>query len=149
MCELGLLQQADLAISPCFFALTHSKICTTGYRLGVMTMTDTREHALRVWVTPEEKAVIDQHAKATCMSCSGYLRTLGVGYVPPSKLDALQMRELAKVNADMGRLGGLLKMLLTNQERRTAELDQQLESLLNQITAAQADLWSIAQRLKK
>lgn len=114
-----------------------------------MIMTDTREHALRVWVTLEEKALIDQHAKATCMSCSRYLRTLGVGYVPQSKLDVFHMLELAKVNGGMGRLGGLLKMLLTNQERRTPELDRQLESLLDEIAVVQGDLWTIAQKLKE
>lgn len=111
-------------------------------------MTDTREHALRVWVTPEEKAVIDQHAKATCMSRSRYLRTLGIGYVPASKLDAFQMLELAKANANIGRLGGLLKMLLTNQERRTPELDMLLEGLLDEIVVAQGDLRVIANKLK-
>ena len=103
-------------------------------------MTDTREHALRVWVTPEEKAVIDQHAESTCMSCSAYLRQLGLGYIPASKLDTKAVLHLAKVNGDMGRLGGLLKMMLTNQERRTPETDKALEDLLDQIALVQADL---------
>ncbi len=111
-------------------------------------MTDTREHALRVWVTPEEKAVIDQHAESTCMSCSAYLRQLGLGYIPASKLDTKAVLHLAKVNGDMGRLGGLLKMMLTNQERHTPESEAALERLLDEIEQTQRDLWSIVCKLK-
>lgn len=110
-------------------------------------MTDTREHALRVWVTPEEKAVIDQHAESTCMSCSAYLRQLGLGYIPASKLDTKAVLHLAKVNGDMGRLGGLLKMMLTNQERRTPETERALERLLGEIEVTQQELFAIVKKI--
>ncbi len=93
-------------------------------------MSEVREYALRVWVAPEEKEQIQTNAESCSLSCSAYLRQLGLGYIPASKLDAAAMRQLAKVNGDMGRLGGLLKMILTNQERRTPETEAALERLL-------------------
>ena len=48
---------------------------------------------------------------------SSLLRCLGMGHQPPSILDSKMILELAKINGDQGRLGGLLKMWLTNDER--------------------------------
>lgn len=111
-------------------------------------MSEIRENALRVWVAPEEKEQIQTNAESCNLSCSAYLRQLGLGYIPASKLDAAAMRQLAKVNGDMGRLGGLLKMMLTNQERRTPETEKAMELLLVEIGRAQHDLWSVVCKLK-
>lgn len=111
-------------------------------------MSEVRENALRVWVAPEEKEQIQTNAESCNLSCSAYLRQLGLGYIPASKLDATAMRQLAKVNGDMGRLGGLLKMMLTNQERRTPETAAALERLLGEIELTQCDLKGIANKLK-
>lgn len=110
-------------------------------------MSEVRENALRVWVAPEEKEQIQTNAESCNLSCSAYLRKLGLGYIPASKLDASAMRQLAKVNGDMGRLGGLLKMLLTNQERRTPETAAALERLLGEIETVQKELRLAAKRL--
>lgn len=149
MCELGLLQRADLSIS--LFIRIKLLNFFKYKRLPPrrIAMTDAREHALRVWVTPEEKAVIYRHAESTSMSCSRYLRTLGIGYVPRSTLDSSQMLDLVRANANLARLGGLLKMLLTNQERRTPELCAQIDNLLNEMVNGQRDLRAIADKLKK
>lgn len=111
-------------------------------------MSEVRENALRVWVAPEEKDQIQTNAESCSLSCSAYLRQLGLGYIPASKLDATAMRELAKVNGDMGRLSGLLKMMLTNKERHTPELGRRLEGLLEEIEVTQGDLKAIARLLK-
>jgi len=68
-------------------------------------------------VLPSEKEEIKTRAKACGMSVAAYLRTLGLNHRPKAVLDAKAVLELAKVNGDLGRLGGLLKMLLTNNER--------------------------------
>jgi len=72
---------------------------------------------INVWVTPGEKAQIDALARQTGHSMSSLLRCLGMGHQPPSILDSKMILELAKINGDQGRLGGLLKMWLTNDER--------------------------------
>lgn len=111
-------------------------------------MPEVRENALRVWVAPEEKEQIQTHAESCNLSCSAYLRQLGLGYIPASKLDSAAMRQLAKVNGDMGRLGGLLKMMLTNQERRTPDTEAALERLLGEIEVAQKELLKTVRQLK-
>jgi len=76
-----------------------------------------------VRVTPDEKAVIESLAKQTGHSTSAYLRLLGQGYVPKSIVDHGKVMELARINGDLGRLGGLLKLWLTN-DARTAQFGE-------------------------
>ena len=77
-----------------------------------------------VRVTPDEKAVIESLAKQTGHSTSAYLRLLGQGYVPKSIIDHGKVMELARINGDLGRLGGLLKLWLTN-DARTAQFGEE------------------------
>lgn len=51
------------------------------------------------------------------MSLSGYARTLALGEAPVTNADLNEMNKVMKISADLGRLGGLLKMFLTNDER--------------------------------
>ncbi len=76
-----------------------------------------------VRVLPDEKAIIESHAKQTGHSTSSYLRLLGLGYAPKSIVDNAQVLELARINGDLGRLGGLLKLWLTN-DARTAQFGE-------------------------
>ncbi len=71
----------------------------------------------KVYVTPEEKARIAANARASRLSMSAYARALALGEHPAGALDLDAADRLFKVHADLGRLGGLLKMLLTNDER--------------------------------
>jgi hypothetical protein len=64
-----------------------------------------------VRVTPDEKAEIEALAKQTGHSTSAYLRLLGQGYVPKSIIDHSKVMELARINGDLGRLGGAIKTL--------------------------------------
>ncbi len=71
----------------------------------------------KVYVTPEEKTRIAANARASRLSMSAYARALALGERPPAAVDMDAVKKLIKVSADIGRLGGLLKMLLTNDER--------------------------------
>lgn len=55
--------------------------------------------------------------KAAGLSLSAYLREVGLGTPPRSVVDYEQVAVLAQIHADLDRLGGLLKMWLTNNER--------------------------------
>ena len=55
------------------------------------------------------------------MSDSGYLRALGLNMPIKSTLDQEAILELAKINGDLGHLGGLLKMWLSNEDRAINE----------------------------
>ena len=70
-----------------------------------------------VRVTPEEKRGIDEMARTTGNSTSAYLRKVGLGYQVKSVLDFERVAELAKINGDLVRLGGLLKLWLSNDKR--------------------------------
>ena len=111
----------------------------------------TRKHAhLRVPVLPEEKALIEKQARAAGRSVAAYLRALGMGYEVGSVIDAELVGELAKVNADQGRLGGLLKLWLTNDERFAgfdeATMRATIKAVLSKIEATQDVLLELATR---
>jgi hypothetical protein len=77
-----------------------------------------RDHQpIRVWCLPEEKARIKANARDAGMSVSQYLRNVGMGYRIEGVIDAELVLQLAKINGDQGRLGGLLKLWLTNSEK--------------------------------
>jgi hypothetical protein len=103
---------------------------------------------IKVWVTPSEKKTIDANAKACGMSNSAYLRQVGLGMPIKSILDQNSIADLAKVNADQGRLGGLLKLWLTNDEKLKlydrAKLNMNIIKLLEEIKRLQALLFEKA-----
>ena len=103
---------------------------------------------IKVWVTPSEKEIIHENAKACGMSNSAYLRQVGLGMPIKSILDQNSIADLAKVNADQGRLGGLLKLWLTNDEKLKlydrAKLNMNIIKLLEEIKRLQAVLFEKA-----
>lgn len=67
----------------------------------------TRKHGkhLRVPVLPSEESEIKSNAGKAGLSVADYLRRLGMGYRIESVLDQEHILTLAKINADLGRLG--------------------------------------------
>ena len=108
-----------------------------------------RVQLILVRVLPSEKEEIKTRAKACGMSVACYLRTLGLNHRPKAVLDAKAVMELARVNGDLGRLGGLLKMLLTNNERLKGQdrAAHTIEALLADIQTTQATLFEAARRV--
>lgn len=83
---------------------------------GCMTKTAARRTAvIKVRLSPAEALEIQRRAAAARLAAAPYLRILGLGWTPKSTLDHQAMLELSKVNADLGRLSGLLKLWLTSQ----------------------------------
>ena len=101
-----------------------------------------------VWVTPTEKQTIHANAKACGMSNSAYLRKVGLGIPIKSIFDQNSIADLAKVNANQGRLGGLLKLWLTNDEKLKpydrVKLSTNITKLLGEIKRLQALLFEKA-----
>lgn len=75
------------------------------------------KNRITVWLLPEEKVEISEKADAHSMSASAYLRQLGLNHPIKSTIDFQSVLELCKINGDLARLGNLLKMWLTNQNR--------------------------------
>jgi hypothetical protein len=68
-------------------------------------------------VLPDEEEAIKEKARQAGLSVAAYLRNVGMGYRIEGVIDAELVRELAKINGDQGRLGGLLKLWLMNSEK--------------------------------
>ncbi|MDD1962123.1 conjugal transfer protein TrbJ [Pseudomonas sp. 39004] len=77
---------------------------------------DTRKHGkhLRVSVLADEEAIIKENATKASLTVAEYLRRLGLGHVIKGTLDAQYVLQIAKVNTDQGRLGGLIKLWPTD-----------------------------------
>jgi len=103
---------------------------------------------IKVYCLPDEKAHIEEGARSAGKSASAYLLALGMGYEVGSVIDAELVGELAKVNADQGRLGGLLKLWLTNDERFAgfdeATMRATIKAVLSKIEATQDALLELA-----
>ena len=76
-----------------------------------------RKKRLRVPVRPDEEAAIKELAASTGLPVAVYLRNVGLGYQVYSILDHTRVEELARINGDLGRLGGLLKLWLADDPR--------------------------------
>jgi hypothetical protein len=104
---------------------------------------------IKVLVTPEEKAAIAAKADAHSLSVSSYLRRLGLALPVESTIDQRAILDLVKINADLGRLGGLIKMWLTTNadfESLSAQgLQRKLENTLADVRTLQAKM---SERLK-
>ena len=105
-----------------------------------------RQH-LRVPVFPEEKDEIEANAKRAGVSVARYLRDVGQGYQIKGVMDYEYVRELVRVNGDLGRLGGLLKLWLTDDPRTARFGDDTIRALLARIEATQDKISTIAERV--
>lgn len=79
---------------------------------------------IKVRVDENEQSLIAENAEACGLSIPEYLRRLGKGHLPKSKLDQMHVRELCGVAGDLGRVGGLLKLWLVNQRAGTVPTDK-------------------------
>lgn len=106
---------------------------------------------MKVYCTEEERQIIEAQAQSAGMSLSEFLRNVGMGYPIKCRVDQQAIKSLGKVNADMARLGGLLKMLLSNEERLLGysgdQLRQRAIMLLGDIDRMKISLVSISQKI--
>ncbi|MCM8735503.1 conjugal transfer protein TraJ [Azospirillum sp. A1-3] len=105
-----------------------------------------RQRPLKVWVNAAERARIEAQAEAAGLSVSAYLRNVGLGHQPRSVVDLDAVEQLIKVNADLGRLGGLLKLWLTDTPGRGAAVAD-VRELLGYIKDTQDELRHAMTRL--
>ena len=108
-----------------------------------------RARHLRVPVLPAEEAAIKALAQQARRPVARYLREVGLGYKLHSVVDLEAVRELAKVNGDLGRLGGLLKLWLAGDARTARFTPATVEVLLDRIAAQQDELGRVMQEILK
>lgn len=107
-----------------------------------------RGKPIEVWVTDEEKEVITHKAEEAGMSRSGYLRALGMNTPIRSVVDLTAVADLAKVNGDLGRVAGLLKLWLAEKRGEGAK-PKEVEAMMNDFRKLQAEVLAIMSRVVK
>ncbi|GAB1425405.1 TPA: conjugal transfer transcriptional regulator TraJ [Pseudomonas aeruginosa] len=95
---------------------------------------------IKVYCLPEERELIEANAKMAGISVARYLRDVGQGYQVKGVMDYHYVRELVRVNGDLGRLGGLLKLWLTDDPRTARFGDATILALLARIEATQGEM---------
>lgn len=100
---------------------------------------------IKVYCLPDERAAIEANAQASGMSTSAYLLAVGQGYRVQGVTDFENVRELVRVNGDLGRLGGLLKLWLTDDSRTARFGEDTIRALLARIEATQDKISTIAE----
>ena len=93
-----------------------------------------RTEQIKAYVTLEEFALIMESSDRAGLSLSEFARRVCLGFRVESREDHQARRELLKVNADLGRLGGLLKQALATGHK------EQIYGLLHKIDQLQASL---------
>lgn len=102
---------------------------------------------IKVYCLPEERAEIEAMANASGHSASTYLRLVGMGYRIHGVIDAEQVREMVRVNGDLGRLGGLLKLWLTNDARVAGFTPATIHGLLSKIETMRDEMSRIMEKV--
>ncbi len=92
---------------------------------------------IKVYCLPEERRQIEVNAKAAGLSMSTYLLSIGMGYQIRGIVDSIQVEKLARINGDLGRLGGLLKLWLTNDARVAHFGEATIRAVLSRIDGTQ------------
>ena len=110
---------------------------------------ETRQKKLRIPVLPIEEAEIKDKARDAGLPVAKYLRNLGLGYQVPSIIDSRQVDSLLKINGDLGRLGGLIKLWLTSDSRTKFIGKSQLLQTLDNIRDTQNKMLDVILKLRK
>lgn len=98
-------------------------------------------HQIKTYLSDEERDRLDELAAQTQLSRSEILRRLILAQRLPDPTQAAgwhHVRDLMKVNADLARLGNLMKLAL--DQAPEAELPAQLTRLAGEIAATQTEL---------
>ncbi|HAU1397623.1 TPA: conjugal transfer transcriptional regulator TraJ [Legionella pneumophila] len=102
---------------------------------------------LRIPVLPEEEQIIKDNAAHAGLATAVYLRRLALGFKLTSSVDKQHIIELSKINADLGRLGGLLKLWLTNDERLAHIEPKTINLVLERIKTTQDAMLNVVNKL--
>ena len=104
---------------------------------------------IKIYCLPEERELIEKNAKAAGKSVSSFLLAVGQGYKVTGIVDAEQVQEMAKVNGDLGRLGGLLKWWLTDDARTAKFTPSTIRAVLSKIEDTQEEIGALMKKAIK
>ena len=101
---------------------------------------------MKAFVTDTERDLIEKRAQEARLSVSAYLRAASLAQPVRSVLDQDAVLQLAKVNGDQGRLGGLLKLWLVDRPGRGLS-EAEVRRLLDRIGELQGRLAEVVGRI--
>lgn len=108
---------------------------------------------IKVCCTPVERQTLIEKAGQCGLSVSNFLRTVGLGIGIVSVVDHRKVDELVRINGDLGRLGGLLKLWLPKEAQFQAisslEIKNQIVATIAEIKANQASIKAIIKKVIK
>lgn len=102
---------------------------------------------IQVVCNPKEKALIQANAKMAGLPVSSFLRLVGQGYKVTGIVDFEHMKELTRINGDLARLGGLLKLWLVGNPRMKPFGSEHIQALLSKIDDQTDELIQIARKV--
>ena len=110
-----------------------------------------REKHIGIWTTQNEYKKILIKAKMTGLRVAPYLRNLGMNYPLKSMVDQLAVDELIQTRADLGRVGGLFKKWLSEQEGKSGNLGnrnyKEIDLIVDDIEQKANELLYIAKKI--
>ena len=108
----------------------------------------TKKPFMKIYVTPEENEQIILESKRFSLSLSAYVRRICLGEVLPARDYQHAVRDMLRINADLGRLGGLFKLWLGDENRQAKEQTSEIRFLLREIDTRQRELKAAILRIK-
>ncbi|WP_425323902.1 plasmid mobilization protein [Kluyvera intermedia] len=97
-------------------------------------------------MSKDVRAEIEDKARQANMSLSAYLSAVGRNSPIRSVVDLLAVADLAKVNGDLGRVAGLLKLWLAEKRGQGAST-MDVEAMMNNFRKLQSEVLAIMSRV--
>lgn len=88
-----------------------------------------RGQRIEVWVNNDEKAELADRAAQSGLSLSAYMKAAGLNAPIRARVDLSAVADLVRVNGDLGRVAGLLKLWLAEkrgQGARPVDVEQMM-----------------------
>jgi hypothetical protein len=101
-----------------------------------------KKKRIAVYLGPEEYSRIQESAQKAGLSLSAFCQRVCLGIPVPGLEHRQAVKDILKANADLGRLGGLLKLALSEGGDKIA-----LSRLLQEIDAGQSALKAAARKI--
>ena len=101
-----------------------------------------KKKRIAVYLGPEEYSRIQESASRAGLSLSTFCKRVCIGIPIPSMEHQQAVKDILKANADLGRLGGLLKLALAESGDKIT-----LPRLLREIDAGQNTLKAAARKI--
>ncbi|HBP4872681.1 plasmid mobilization protein [Burkholderia multivorans] len=105
-----------------------------------------RRERVEVWVTPEEKAELAARAAKGGLSQSAYMLAAGMNHPIRSVADLDAVADLVRINGDLGRVAGLLKLWLAEKRGQGAR-PLEVEGVMTDFRTLQGQMREIMARI--